>query len=432
MSKRILFLLTAAAAVAAVAALAARQSASAHTTVAAASCPTVSSGQLTIGTDNPAYPPWYAGGSQGRRSGRSTTRSTARATSRRSRTRSRRSSASREEPGQVDVRARSTSAFAPGPKSFDFDINQISYTPARAKVVDVQRLVLRREPGDRRHQGHEDRGDPLDRGPAPFKLGAQLGTTSYGFITSHDQAVAAAGGVPAERGARCRRSRTSRSTGSSSTCRPRSTSPPSRCRTRRSSASSRHRRRGDRPLRRWCSRRATRSTSCVDTAIASLRKSGTLEAAPAAVASEGDRRADLEVAARRSKVLDGMRSGGDGRRSVAVALVEHGRLLRRRSSSSITHAPGWPEVHAHVLQLARVPLDVPGDRARVPAEREDLLHRGGVHPRLRAGPRRDAEPARAGVLPAARARDRLRRLLPRHADDPRDRDARLRRARRSA
>ena len=36
-----------------------------------------------------------------------------------------------------------------------------------------------------------------------------------------------------------------------------------------------------------------------------------------------------------------------------------------------------------------------------------------------------------GLLPAARARDRLRRLLPRHPDDPRDLDARLRRARRS-
>ena len=37
-------------------------------------------------------------------------------------------------------------------------------------------------------------------------------------------------------------------------------------------------------------------------------------------------------------------------------------------------------------------------------------------------------PAGAGVLPAARARDRLRGLLPRRADDPRDRDPRLRRA----
>src|SRR5207237_478121 len=30
----------------------------------AANCPTVSSGSLTVGTDNPAYPPWF-GGSEG-------------------------------------------------------------------------------------------------------------------------------------------------------------------------------------------------------------------------------------------------------------------------------------------------------------------------------------------------------------------------------
>ena len=27
----------------------------------AANCPTIHSGQLTIGTDNPAYPPWFGG-----------------------------------------------------------------------------------------------------------------------------------------------------------------------------------------------------------------------------------------------------------------------------------------------------------------------------------------------------------------------------------
>ena len=42
--------------------------------------------------------------------------------------------------------------------------------------------------------------------------------------------------------------------------------------------------------------------------------------------------------------------------------------------------------------------------------------------------RRAAQPARPGLLPDPRARDRLRRLLPRRADDPRDRPARLRRA----
>ena len=54
-------------AVAALAAVAVSASAAVHPTASAgagASCPTVTNGQLTIGTDNPAYPPWYAGGTK--------------------------------------------------------------------------------------------------------------------------------------------------------------------------------------------------------------------------------------------------------------------------------------------------------------------------------------------------------------------------------
>src|SRR5437899_11033349 len=51
--------------VAVLAAVAAAASAATHGTAAAsATCPTVHSGTLTIGTDNPAYPPWYAGGTK--------------------------------------------------------------------------------------------------------------------------------------------------------------------------------------------------------------------------------------------------------------------------------------------------------------------------------------------------------------------------------
>ena len=61
------------------------------------------------------------------------------------------------------------------------------------------------------------------------------------------------------------------------------------------------------------------------------------------MAGEGDRRADLEVAARRSRLLDELRSGGDPRRSVAIALastvVFFGLVV-----FAITRSPGWPEV----------------------------------------------------------------------------------------
>jgi polar amino acid transport system permease protein len=60
------------------------------------------------------------------------------------------------------------------------------------------------------------------------------------------------------------------------------------------------------------------------------------------VASEGDRRADLEVA-RRSRLIDGLRSGGDPRRSVAIALLST-IVFFTAVAVAITHAPGWPEV----------------------------------------------------------------------------------------
>ena len=75
-------------------------------------------------------------------------------------------------------------SFAPGKKSFDFDITQISFTPARAKVVDFsdsyydvnQAIVVRK-------------GTPIAKarsisGLKPYTLAAQLGTTSYQFIKS--------------------------------------------------------------------------------------------------------------------------------------------------------------------------------------------------------------------------------------------------------
>ena len=76
-------------------------------------------------------------------------------------------------------------AKAPGKKPFDFDINQISFSPERAKVVtfsdsyyDVAQSVV------------VNKGTPIANvttlsGLKPYELGAQLGTTSYQYITSN-------------------------------------------------------------------------------------------------------------------------------------------------------------------------------------------------------------------------------------------------------
>jgi polar amino acid transport system permease protein len=64
------------------------------------------------------------------------------------------------------------------------------------------------------------------------------------------------------------------------------------------------------------------------------------------VAGEGDRRADLEVeVARRGRLFDGMRSGGDPRRSVVIALAST-LIFFGLVGFAITRAPGWPEVRS--------------------------------------------------------------------------------------
>ncbi len=60
------------------------------------------------------------------------------------------------------------------------------------------------------------------------------------------------------------------------------------------------------------------------------------------MAGEGDRRTGLEVE-RRSRLFDGLRSGGDGRRSVLIALVST-VVFFTVVGVAITHAPGWPQV----------------------------------------------------------------------------------------
>jgi polar amino acid transport system permease protein len=61
------------------------------------------------------------------------------------------------------------------------------------------------------------------------------------------------------------------------------------------------------------------------------------------VASEGDRRAGLEIASRRSRILEAARSGSDGRRGVAIALISTVVFLVL-VGFAISRAPGWQEV----------------------------------------------------------------------------------------
>ena len=142
----------------------------------------VKAGQLTVGTDNPAYPPWYAGGTKSSfwkindpSTGKGYESAAVYAVAKHL----------GFGPSQVHwTYVPFNRSFAPGKKSFDFDANQISYTPARAKAVtfstsyyDVNQAVV------------VLKGTPIASvhsiaGLRSFKLGAQIGTTSYDFIKS--------------------------------------------------------------------------------------------------------------------------------------------------------------------------------------------------------------------------------------------------------
>jgi polar amino acid transport system substrate-binding protein len=100
------------------------------TTAAAESCTpnqleTVSPGTLTVGTDKPAFPPYFIDNDPTNGKGFESAVAYAIADE---------LGYSREEVEWTVVPF--NASYAPGPKDFDFDVNQISITPERAKQVD--------------------------------------------------------------------------------------------------------------------------------------------------------------------------------------------------------------------------------------------------------------------------------------------------------
>jgi len=87
----------------------------------------VEPGTLTIGTDKPAYPPYFEDDDPTNRKGFESAVAYAVA----------------DKLGLADTVEWTVvpfnSSYAPGPKKFDFDINQISITPKRAERVDFSR-----------------------------------------------------------------------------------------------------------------------------------------------------------------------------------------------------------------------------------------------------------------------------------------------------
>ena len=158
--------------------------ATAEDTCAKESLDLVEPAQLTIGTDNPAFPPWFEGGtpegSQWEINDPSTGQGFESAVA----------YAVAEELGFAEDEVEwavvpFAQSFRPGEKSFDFDINQISYTPKREQNVsfsdsyyDVNQAVVSLS------------SSPIANATSlaelqDAKLGAPVGTTSYDYIVEN-------------------------------------------------------------------------------------------------------------------------------------------------------------------------------------------------------------------------------------------------------
>jgi len=146
----------------------------------------VTTGKLTIGTDNPAFPPWFEGGTPkgskweindpSKRQGFEGAVAYAVA-----------EKMGFTKPEVAWVVVPFDQAFKPGPKNFDFDINQISIKPERENNVDFSQPYY-----DVNQALVALKGSSLANAKSiaevkDAKLGAQIGTTSLTYINDEIQ-----------------------------------------------------------------------------------------------------------------------------------------------------------------------------------------------------------------------------------------------------
>jgi len=128
-------------------------------------------GKLTVATDNPVYTPWFVNNkpTNGQGYESAVTYALAKVLG-----------VSKKDVNWVTEPF--DSSYAPGPKAFDFDINEVSYTPDRAKAVtfsnsyyDVQQSIVALKTGK----------IVKDHSPSQLKsyqYGDQIGTTGLAYI----------------------------------------------------------------------------------------------------------------------------------------------------------------------------------------------------------------------------------------------------------
>ena len=133
-------------------------------------------GVLTVATDNPVYPPWFVHNTPTNGKGYESAVAYAIA-----------AKLGFGKSKVTWVHEPFTSSYAPGPKPFDFDINEVSVTPARSQAVTfsssyypVQQAIV------------AIKGTPIVSKHSPSQLktyqyGDQIGTTGLTFISSSIQ-----------------------------------------------------------------------------------------------------------------------------------------------------------------------------------------------------------------------------------------------------
>jgi polar amino acid transport system substrate-binding protein len=144
----------------------------------------VKKGQLTVGTDNPAFPPWFGGsppkGSVWKvsdpNSGQGFESAVTYAVAR---------NLGFKKSDVHWVVVPFEQSFKPGSKSFDVDINQISFTSARANSVDFSDSYYNVNQALVGFKGAPIASAKTIAGVKKYKLGVQIGTTSYAYVTKN-------------------------------------------------------------------------------------------------------------------------------------------------------------------------------------------------------------------------------------------------------
>jgi polar amino acid transport system substrate-binding protein len=165
----------------AVAACGSTTSDSTSSTVAAADCTpdkmqTQTAGELTVATDKPAYPPYFENDDP--TNGKGFESATAYAI------------ANQLGYAKSDVNWVTepfNSSYAPGPKDFDFDVNQISITPPRAQHVDFSAPYYTANQAVVASKGSSAASATSLADLKDASIGVQIGTTSLDAVNSEIQ-----------------------------------------------------------------------------------------------------------------------------------------------------------------------------------------------------------------------------------------------------